>query len=76
MSLKMGGRTPYRTLSPKWHLLKLGLTYNPICERCLEEDESATTHIQCDCEAVAHIRFRHLGQFFMEASDYYDATHR
>jgi hypothetical protein len=27
----------------------------------------------CDCEAVAQIRFRHLGQFFMEPSDYYDA---
>jgi hypothetical protein len=29
--------------------------------------------ILCECEAVAHIRFRHLGQFFMEPSDYYDA---
>jgi hypothetical protein len=27
----------------------------------------------CDCEAVAQIRFRHVGQFFMEPSDYYDA---
>jgi hypothetical protein len=50
---------------------KLGLTDDPICERCLEEDESA--HILCDCEDVAHVRFRHLGQFFMERSDYYDA---
>jgi hypothetical protein len=30
-------------------------------------------HILCDCEAVAHVRFRHLGQFLMEPSDYYDA---
>jgi hypothetical protein len=52
--------------------LKGHLTDDPICERCLEEDESAT-HILCDCEAVAHIRFRHLGQVFMEPSDYYDA---
>jgi hypothetical protein len=29
-------------------------------------------HILRDCEAVAQIRFRHLGQFFMEPSDYYD----
>jgi hypothetical protein len=29
--------------------------------------------VLCDCEAVAHLRFRHLGQFFMEPSDYYDA---
>jgi hypothetical protein len=41
-------------------------------ERCLEEVESAT-HILCNCEAVAHIRFRHLSQFFIEPSDYYDA---
>jgi hypothetical protein len=57
---------------PYGTLFKLGLTDDPICERCLEEDESAT-HILCDCEAVAHLRFRHLGQFFMEPSDYYDA---
>jgi hypothetical protein len=56
----------------KGHLFKLGLANDPICERCLEDDESAT-HMVCDCEAVAHIRFRHLTQFFMEPSDYYDA---
>jgi hypothetical protein len=49
----------------KGHLFKLRLTDDPICERCLEEDESAT-HILCDCEAVAYLRFRHLGDFFME----------
>jgi hypothetical protein len=41
----------------KGHLFKLGLTDDPICERCLEEDESAT-HILCDCEAIAYLRFR------------------
>jgi hypothetical protein len=46
----------------------MGLT----CERCLE-DESAT-HILCDCEAIANLRFYQLGQFFMEPSDYYDAS--
>jgi hypothetical protein len=56
----------------KGHLFKLGLIDDPNCERCLEEDESAT-HILCDCEAVAHVRFRHLGLFFMEPSDYYEA---
>jgi hypothetical protein len=54
------------------HLFKLGLTNVPICESCLEEDESAT-HNLCDCETVAHIRFRHLGHFFMQPSNYYDA---
>jgi hypothetical protein len=56
----------------KEHLFKLGLTDDPTCERCLQEDESAT-HILCDCETIAHLRFRHLGQFFMEPSDFYDA---
>jgi hypothetical protein len=55
----------------KVHFFKLGLTDDPICERCLEEDESAT-HILCDCEAVAHAVFHHLGQFFVKPSDYYD----
>jgi hypothetical protein len=56
----------------KGHLFKLRLTDNPTYYRFLGEDESAT-HILCDCEAVAYFRFRHLGQFFMEPSDYYDA---
>jgi hypothetical protein len=56
----------------KGHIFKIGLTDDPTCERCLEEDESVT-HILCDCEAKANLRFRHLGQFFMEPSDYYDA---
>jgi hypothetical protein len=61
----MGGRTIYSTLSPK-------RTSLPICEMCQEKDESAT-HILCDCEAIAYLKFCHLGQFFMEPSDYYDA---
>jgi hypothetical protein len=68
----MGSRTIYRTLSPKGHLFKLGLTDDPICERCLGEDESAT-HILCDCEAIAYLIFRHLVHFFMKTSDYYDS---
>jgi hypothetical protein len=45
---------------------------NSTCQRCLEEDESAT-HVLCDCEAIAHLRFHHLSQFFMEPSDFYNA---
>jgi hypothetical protein len=33
----------------------------------------SATHTLCDCEAMAYLRFRHLGQLFMEPSDYYDA---
>jgi hypothetical protein len=55
----------------KKQLFKLGLIEDPTYERCLEEDESATRTLY-DCEATAHLRFRHLGQLFMEPSDYYD----
>jgi hypothetical protein len=56
----------------KGHLFKLELTDDPTCERCLQEDKSAT-HILCDCDSTAHLRFRHLGQFFMESSVFYEA---
>jgi hypothetical protein len=56
----------------KGHLFKVGLTDDPTCERCLEEDETAT-HILRDWEVIAYLIFRHLGQFFMKPSDYYDA---
>jgi hypothetical protein len=67
---KMGDRTTYCHL--KGHLFKLGVTDNSTCERYPDEDESAT-HILCDCKAIAYLRFRHLGQFFMEPSNYCDA---
>jgi hypothetical protein len=47
----------------KGHLFKLGLTDDPTYDRCLEEDERAT-HVLCDCEAIAQLRFRHLGLFY------------
>jgi hypothetical protein len=53
----------------KGHRFKMGLTDSPTCERCLEKDESAT-HILRDCEAIAYLRFRHLGHYFMEPGDY------
>jgi hypothetical protein len=55
----------------KGHLFKMGLMNDPICERCLEAHESAT-HVLRDCEALAHLRFHHLRQFFMEPGDFYD----
>jgi hypothetical protein len=59
----------------KGHLFKLGLTDSPICERCLEEDETAT-HILCDCEAIAYLRLRDLGYYLMEPDKYHDAPIR
>jgi hypothetical protein len=57
----MGGTTICRTLSPKGTSFQTG-TDDPTCERCLEKDESAT-HILYDCDAIAYLRFRHLGHF-------------
>jgi hypothetical protein len=62
------------------HILHDILGYRKIAARWVPHTMSEVqqwqryaTHILCDCEAVAEIRFRHLGQFFMEPSDYYDA---
>jgi hypothetical protein len=51
-------RTICRKMLPERTPLQSG-TDSPICERCLEKDKSAT-HIQCDYEAVAYLRFCHL----------------
>jgi hypothetical protein len=48
----------------KGHLFKLGLSDSPTCERCQGKDEM-TTHVLCECEALAHWRLHHLGQYFM-----------
>jgi hypothetical protein len=53
----------------------MGLTTSLTCEKCLEKDESATC-ILCACEAVACLRFRHLGRYFMEPGDHQDAPVR
>ena len=49
----------------------MGLSDSPTCERCQEENETVT-HILCECEALAYLRLRHFGQYFMEPSDYFD----
>jgi hypothetical protein len=53
----------------------MGLTNSPICERCLEKDESVP-HIIDNCEAIAYSRFRHLVHYFMGPGDYQDAPVR
>jgi len=40
-------------------LCKLGLVKSPECERCKQASEKAS-HVLCDCEALAALRFRHL----------------
>jgi hypothetical protein len=39
-------------------------------KQCLQQ---SSKHVLCDCEATARLKFRHLGQFFLEPSDYYNA---
>jgi hypothetical protein len=52
----------------KGHLFKLWLNDDPICEKVPRRRWLSHTYILCDCEAIAYLRFRHLGQFFMEPS--------
>jgi hypothetical protein len=67
----VGGRTMYRTLSPKRTPFKTGLTDSTVCIRCLEEDETAT-HFLCKCQAIAYFRFHRPDHYFMEPADYHD----
>jgi hypothetical protein len=52
----------------KGHRFKMGLTNSPTCEKY-----ERATYILSDCEAIAYLRFRHLGHYFMEPDDYQDA---
>jgi hypothetical protein len=56
----------------KGHHFKLDLVKSLRCERYLEEVGSVT-HILCDCEAMAYLRFCHMGYYSMEPSNYHDA---
>jgi hypothetical protein len=46
----------------KGHLFNLGLVMSPKCNRWKQTCEMAS-HVLCDCEALATVRFRHLGHF-------------
>jgi hypothetical protein len=57
----------------KGHLFKLGLVHIPGCDRCKQASETAS-HIPCDYDALATLRFRHLGQHFMKPGDSEDIS--
>jgi hypothetical protein len=57
----------------KGHLCKLGLVNGPNCNRCTQASETAL-HVLCDCEALATLRFRHLGYHFMKPGDFEDIS--
>jgi hypothetical protein len=43
----------------------MGLIEGPLCRKCGAEDETST-HILCQCEALALLRHVYLGCFFLE----------
>jgi len=42
----------------------MGLSKNPICRKCTEEE--TLVHILCVCEALASLRHSYLGSFFLD----------
>jgi len=44
------------------------LSDSPLCRRCGAEDE-ITSHILCECEALASLRHAYLGSSFLEPTD-------
>jgi hypothetical protein len=46
----------------------MGLGDNPICMKC-GTDEETSAHILCKCEALASLRYTHLGSFFLDPED-------
>lgn len=53
------------------HLFKLGLVDSPGCDRCNQASETVS-HVICDCEALATLRCKHLGQHFMKPGHFLD----
>jgi hypothetical protein len=67
LHIMMGSLTGHWVL--EGHLFKPELVKNPKCYRCKQASETAS-HVLCDCEALAPLRFRHLGHHFMKSSDF------
>jgi hypothetical protein len=57
----------------KLHLFKLGLVNSFECNRCKQASETAS-HVLCDCEALAKLRFMHLGYHCMKSGDSEDIS--
>jgi len=43
----------------------MGLGNNPTCRRCGAEDETSV-HVLCECEALASLRYTHMGSCFWD----------
>jgi hypothetical protein len=53
----------------KKHLFNLGVCSNTICERCLEDEDTAY-HLICLCPRLAQRRLQILGNFVLSEQDY------
>jgi hypothetical protein len=53
----------------KGHLFKLGLVNSSRHDRGREAFDM-TSHVLCDCKELAVLRFRHLGNYVLKASDF------
>jgi len=51
----------------------MGLVNSPGFDRCKQASETAT-HILCDCEVLATLRYRHLGCHFLKPGDFDDIS--
>jgi hypothetical protein len=58
--------TGHNTLRRHLHLM--GLPDSPLCRKCGVKEETSA-HILCECEALATLRCRYLGSFFLEPQD-------
>jgi hypothetical protein len=62
----IGLLTGHNTLRRKLHIM--GICDSPICRKCGAGEESSF-HILCECEALASLRHRYLGSFFLDPED-------
>jgi hypothetical protein len=62
----IGLLTGYNTL--RRHLHVMGLSNEPSCRKCGTKEETSV-HILCECEALASLRHRYLGSFFLNPED-------
>jgi hypothetical protein len=50
------------------YLYIMGLSNNTTCRKCGTEEETSS-HILCECEASASLRYTYLGSFFLDPED-------
>jgi hypothetical protein len=62
----IGLLTGHNTL--RRHLHVMGLSKDPACRKCGIEEETSV-HILCECEALASLRHKYPGYFFLDPED-------